>query len=809
MNSKIKILMKASYKYTIAHFLKRKASFVKRVILLVLFVTLASTGCTDNNPEEDENGTIGTGIILDGIVSDTLLARGADVETVSKDGKRGAIEISANRSFSTASLPGTGPWLLRANINADRELYGIAYSDGTRNINAFSDVGLRRWLAQRSFEIENVFNTTDGALELPTSLDYDESVESIVELIDLVLASYEVSGSDIISSKYVADDTGVDAFLRRNTVVVENDVITFLVTDRATDIKAETRSATALTGNTVDSGNGPTTPGSIRALNGGMNDIVLIWEPSVDDIGVIGYVVFRDELLLGTTPYPQYIDTGLVSNQLYSYGIVAVDGNDNFSERSLSVTGTPSQESVAGVPASPQLLSEVSVSGSTIRLAWVQSVDTTVASYIVYRGVGSSSSRLPLQRVSVPRAIDTEVAIGETYCYQVSAVSATGQESLRSDELCVDTGAPDSEVTNTDFSEPVVDVSCEKVLTTADIPVGQTTITDGCYSVPQTLVIKAGATLQINEGVVLKFDESTKLVVEGTITVLGTRDNRVVFTGMITVPGGGGWGGVEFKSPNSVGNILRGAIVQYAGGGDVSAAVSTIGPNNRIRMEDTIVRYNAGLALSFIQDSTQIISFDGNEITVNSGVGNVTASAVQAFTSRNQYFSNTINELNLVGTDFTGEDIVIPNIGIPMSWAGLTIENGSLTIMPGADLEMTGGSLIDVDGPVTINGEPGNPITLRGGVASDQGYWDGIRLRGSGDKMLNHVNISNGGASGANTGAIEIDCTGSSNFDVQIDNTNISQSASWGLLVKGRNCDLDIGSSNTFSNNAAGNINTP
>ena len=80
-------------------------------------------------------------------------------------------------------------------------------------------------------------------------------------------------------------------------------------------------------------------------------------------------------------------------------------------------------------------------------------------------------------------------------------------------------------------------LACDRVLANKDIPLGLATITDGCYSVPQTLIVPDGATLQLGEGVVFKLAKSAKLYVEGTLTALGTPNNPVVFTGMINVAG--------------------------------------------------------------------------------------------------------------------------------------------------------------------------------------------------------------------------------------------------------------------------------
>jgi len=220
-------------------------------------------------------------------------------------------------------------------------------------------------------------------------------------------------------------------------------------------------------------------------------------------------------LLLGNTPYPQFIDTDLTDNQTYSYSVVALDSAGNSSDPSSPVTGNATQTTNVN-PTAPRQLSRISATSSTIRLSWLASDASDVASYNVYRGVQDTSQTVYtlLQRVSVPRATDTNVAINQTYCSQIEAVTATGLLSDRSEALCINAtdsslindgtigsfGLPDDKRTVPDLSA----LACDSVLATQNIPMGLTTITDGCYSVPQTLTVPDGATLQLGEGVVFK-----------------------------------------------------------------------------------------------------------------------------------------------------------------------------------------------------------------------------------------------------------------------------------------------------------------
>jgi len=792
-----------------------------RFLFVLTFVVIAS-GCSID-PDDGDEGITGTGIILRGTVNETALALNNTVDVKSIDGQRASVNYSANGEYSTNSLPGVGPWLLRVELNQNRSIFGIAYNDGTRNINSFSDISLRRWFAMESMNVDDEFESNGRIQRLPTTTEYDISVTGIFLLIDLVLASYQVEGNDVINTSYRSNDEGIDAFLNRNSVLLEDGLITFQLTDPNTEIQTETATPVDISSNLVESGEPPTTPGSIRAVASD-DEIVLAWEPSVDDVAVVGYVVLRDETLLGQTPYPQFIDENVVDGETYRYVIFAVDGSGNSSTPSVPTFGSlnPIVDTIA--PPAPTQLSQLSASNTAIRLAWSQPTGSDIASYRVFRSVLDSDSAV-IQNVAISRATDTNIRLDETYCYQVSALDGSGNESDLSNMICssaegsvpmeniiVDQGDAPSP-TNPGIVETVGEwtindidaLDCSSALTTADISVGRLEISNACFTVPQTLEIDAGETLRLGEGAVLRMGSGADIIVNGgSFTALGTRDNPVILTGLFDTPGS--WGGINFRSI-STDNTLDGVVIQYGGDGEFQGVIVTGFDGARFRMLNTLVRRNEGLALSLNALGTRIDAFAGNRFQENDDVGNVIATAVSSITANNEFIDNGVNELTIPSREIANEDIVIPNIGIVISWGGIELSGGSITIEPGVVIEMVGASLIDVRGEFNAEGTADAPIAFTSSSQST-GSWDGILLSGNGDKTFDHVSINSGGVSG-NTGAIEVDCNQGAAFTFSISNSDISGSDSWGIFAEGSACNYDIDSSVTFSNNALGNFNVP
>ena len=59
------------------------------------------------------------------------------------------------------------------------------------------------------------------------------------------------------------------------------------------------------------------------------DQIDLTWDASTDNVGVTGYNIYRDNLLVDTSPTNAYSDTGLASETEYEYEVSAFDAAAN------------------------------------------------------------------------------------------------------------------------------------------------------------------------------------------------------------------------------------------------------------------------------------------------------------------------------------------------------------------------------------------------------------------------------------------------------------------------------------------------
>jgi len=109
--------------------------------------------------------------------------------------------------------------------------------------------------------------------------------------------------------------------------------------DTATTAHDATRTGTYIVNETTQAGDteAPSPPSGLTASSK-PNQINLFWNDSTDNVGVTGYKVWRDNVLLSATLNTSYIDRAATSDVTYTYFIEAYDAADNISAPSNSVS---------------------------------------------------------------------------------------------------------------------------------------------------------------------------------------------------------------------------------------------------------------------------------------------------------------------------------------------------------------------------------------------------------------------------------------------------------------------------------------
>jgi cellulose 1,4-beta-cellobiosidase len=66
--------------------------------------------------------------------------------------------------------------------------------------------------------------------------------------------------------------------------------------------------------------------------------VKLSWLPSTDDVGVTGYRVYREGVVIATVGVPKYVDQAVVAGKKYHYAVSALDAAGNESPLSATVS---------------------------------------------------------------------------------------------------------------------------------------------------------------------------------------------------------------------------------------------------------------------------------------------------------------------------------------------------------------------------------------------------------------------------------------------------------------------------------------
>lgn len=97
------------------------------------------------------------------------------------------------------------------------------------------------------------------------------------------------------------------------------------------------------------------------------------------------------------------------------------------------------------------------------------------------------------------------------------------------------------------------------------------------YRNANDLAIKGGATLTIDPGVIVEFEDTKEIVLDpmadsgSALIAIGTPTDPIVFTGVTKVPGS--WKTISFRRSTSVQNKLDNVLIEYAGGAGAGGAI--------------------------------------------------------------------------------------------------------------------------------------------------------------------------------------------------------------------------------------------
>jgi fibronectin type III domain protein/SdrD B-like protein len=167
-------------------------------------------------------------------------------------------------------------------------------------------------------------------------------------------------------------------------------------------------------------------PATLEASGVGADRLTLTWSAAADDVGVIGYRVYRGATLLDTVPGDRHTlaVTGLAAGTSYSFSVQAGDAAGHWTTDGPT-TGATTTANLPTWPAGSWLVAD-DVATTTLTLRWSAAQDTEgVTGYRVFDGAAELTT-LP----GTARRYDvTGLAGGTTHTFRVEARDGDGHQS--------------------------------------------------------------------------------------------------------------------------------------------------------------------------------------------------------------------------------------------------------------------------------------------------------------------------------------------------------------------------------------------
>ncbi|WP_317956225.1 PQQ-dependent sugar dehydrogenase [Paenibacillus chitinolyticus] len=185
----------------------------------------------------------------------------------------------------------------------------------------------------------------------------------------------------------------------------------------------------------------PTEPTNVQARSVTDTSVEIAWTASLDDVGVTGYDLYKDDVLTqANVAGTSYTFTGLKPATTYRFTVKARDaaGNSSAASAPLSVTTTSGSDTES--PTAPAGLASSSKTSTSVQLTWTAATDNVgVYAYDIFTN-GKLSGSTDKTTFNV-----TGLAANTSYSFTVKARDLAGNVSPASKALSVKTNPASSE----------------------------------------------------------------------------------------------------------------------------------------------------------------------------------------------------------------------------------------------------------------------------------------------------------------------------------------------------------------------------
>ncbi|MFA5991421.1 MAG: hypothetical protein WC794_04200 [Candidatus Doudnabacteria bacterium] len=168
----------------------------------------------------------------------------------------------------------------------------------------------------------------------------------------------------------------------------------------------------------------PSIPTNLSAVAISSSQMNLTWTASTDNVGVVGYKIYRGGVQIGTAITNNYNDKNLTATTLYSYTVSAYDAGGNASAQSSAVSTTTQST----LPIISNLVGS-NTTATTTKISWNTNVPTNgQIFYGLTQSYGSQSSLIDNTiKTTTHSVVLTSLLPATTYNFKVTSVDALGK----------------------------------------------------------------------------------------------------------------------------------------------------------------------------------------------------------------------------------------------------------------------------------------------------------------------------------------------------------------------------------------------
>ena len=317
---------------------------------------------------------------------------------------------------------------------------GIFYlRKANRYVSMRQDVALLpRAIAAEDFPARVAVRTTGSGEDVtaPSAPGTPSSTFTSESAIGLSWAASADAGSGVLNYEIFQDGTLVGK--SSTTVYIATGLspsteYTFTVRSKDKEGNYSALSAGAAFSTTAADTTAPTVPANLAVDDFTDTTVTLTWDASTDAVGVAGYRIYVDTVLVGNTAALRYKATGLTASTEYNFTVSAYDFADNESSQSTAATQTTAAPGDTTAPTVPTNVAVSATTATSVSLSWTASTDAVgVSGYRIYVYDTLAEEYVLAEEVATTSGTVSSLETGLTYQFKVSAYDAAGNESALS-----------------------------------------------------------------------------------------------------------------------------------------------------------------------------------------------------------------------------------------------------------------------------------------------------------------------------------------------------------------------------------------